>query len=175
MPLPFTTTHTQSFKSWLFKTLMNWYPMYFGTGGKILFWSSNNHEIQVRLRKNLWTYNYVGTIFGGSMYSATDPFYMVMLLRILGNQFVVWDKQATIKFIKPGKTTLYAHFVVTPTDVANIQAIVQANGFANKEFIIEWVDEHKTVHAVVQKTVYIANKNYYENKKGSSQKAKLGR
>nr|WP_298607956.1 DUF4442 domain-containing protein [uncultured Spirosoma sp.] len=57
--------------------------MYFGTGGKILFWSSDWREVHVRLRRNIWTYNYVGTIFGGSMFSATDPFYMVMLLRIL--------------------------------------------------------------------------------------------
>jgi Domain of unknown function (DUF4442) len=175
MPLPFKTNKKENFRSWGIKTLMNWYPMYFGTGGKILFWSKDNTEVQIQLRKNLWTYNYVGTIFGGSMYSATDPFYMVMILRILGNNFVVWDKQGSIKFIKPGKTTLFTNFIVTEQTLSEIYKNVNEHGFTNIDFTIEWIDKNKTVHAVVQKTIYIACKKYYESKKGSSQKAKLGK
>jgi hypothetical protein len=102
------TEKKESFSSWRFRTLMNWYPMYFGSGGKILFWAADGSEVHLRLRLNIWSYNYVGTIFGGSMFSASDPFYMLMLFRSLGPRFVVWDKSAGIRFRKPGKETLYA-------------------------------------------------------------------
>ncbi len=115
------TNRKESFQTWRFRTFMNWYPMFFGTGGKILFWSGDSMDVQVRLRRNIWTYNYVGTIFGGSMFSASDPFYMLMLYRILGNQYVVWDKAAKIRFRKPGRTTLYARFLLTDADLAEIR------------------------------------------------------
>ncbi|MDJ1499709.1 DUF4442 domain-containing protein [Xanthocytophaga agilis] len=111
----------ESFKTWCFRLFMNWYPMYMGTGGKILRISGDWQEVKVRLRRSLWTYNYVGTIFGGSYFSASDPFYMLMLLHNLGKGFVVWDKSASIRFKKPGKTTLYADFLITPAILAEIQ------------------------------------------------------
>ena len=46
------------------------------------------------------------------MFSASDPFYMVMLLRVLGPSFVVWDKSASIKFKKPARSTLFAKLEV---------------------------------------------------------------
>ncbi len=122
------TTRTESGKTWRFRTLMNWYPMYFGTGGKILFWSGDSREVQLRLRRNIWTYNYVGTIFGGSLFAASDPFYMLMLLQILDKQFVVWDKAASIRFRKPGRSTLYARYVLTDELIDGIRADVAQNG-----------------------------------------------
>jgi len=98
------TIKQESQKTWWFRTFMNWYVMYFGTGGKILFWASDSSEVHLRLRLNIWTYNYAGTIFGGSMFSAADPFFMVMLLRILGTTYMVWDKSASVKFMKPGRS-----------------------------------------------------------------------
>lgn len=78
------TEKKESFKTWMFRSLMNWYPMYLGTGGKILFWAADSTEVHLQVGLNMWTRNYVGTIFGGSFFSASDPFYMVMLMRILG-------------------------------------------------------------------------------------------
>jgi len=100
------TIKKKSWKTGWFSTLMNGYPMYFGTGGKILFRASDSSEVPLRLRLNIWTHNYVGTIFEGSMYSAADPFFRVMLLRIPGPSLVVWDKSASIKYKKPGRNPL---------------------------------------------------------------------
>ena len=167
------TNKKESFSSWKFRTLMNWYPMYFGTGGKILFWASDSTELHLRLRLNIWTYNYVGTIFGGSLFSAADPFYMLMLFKALGPKYVVWDKHANIRFKKPSRTTLYAKCVITEDDFALIKKSVEEKGETTHNFTICWVDKEQVVHAEIERQCYIAEKNFYQQKKGDSQSAKL--
>jgi hypothetical protein len=169
------TNRKESFKSWRFRTLMNWYPMYFGTGGKILFWSGDWREVHLRLRRNAWTYNFVGTIFGGSMFSASDPFYMLMLIRVLGDKFVVWDKSASIRFRKPGRTTLYMHYELTDEVLAGIRQDVLVNGKTERTFTLQWTCKEGVVHAEIERLCYIADKAFYEKKKGDRQSSKFQR
>jgi Domain of unknown function (DUF4442) len=169
------TNRTESGKTWRFRTLMNWYPMYFGTGGKILFWSADSREVHLRLRRNPWTYNYVGTIFGGSMFAASDPFYMLMLLRVLGSQYVVWDKSASIRFRKPGRTTLYMRYELTDELIDDIRRDVAANGQTERTFTLQWVDKNGVVHAEIERLCYIADKQFYEQKKGNRQQSRFQR
>ncbi len=169
------TTRMESGKTWRFRTLMNWYPMYFGTGGKILFWSGDSREVHLRLRRNIWTYNYVGTIFGGSLFSAADPFYMLMLYQILGKQYVVWDKAASIRFRKPGRTTLYARYDLTDELIQTIKEAVAVNGQTEQTLPIDWVDAGGVVHARMERTLYIADKNTYEFKKQDRQSSRFDR
>ncbi len=169
------TNRTESAKTWRFRTLMNWYPMYFGTGGKILFWSGDSREVQLRLRRNIWTYNYVGTIFGGSMFAASDPFYMLMLLQIFGSQYVVWDKSASIRFRKPGRTTLYMRYELTDDQIDDIRRDVTANGQTERTFSLQWVDKDGAVHAEIERLCYIADKEFYQQKKGDRQQSRFQR
>lgn len=164
------TEKKESFRTWTFRVLMNWYPMYLGTGGKILFWASDSSEIHVRLGLNLWTRNYVGTIYGGSFFSASDPFYMLMLMRVLGKSYVVWDKNAHIRFRRPGKTRLYAVLRLSPEDIQNIRSQVKECGHATKTFAIRWMDKDQTVYAEIERQCYIADKAFYEKRRGETQK-----
>jgi len=154
---------------------MNLYPMYFGTGGKILFWSEDSTKVHVRIRRNIWTYNYVGTIFGGSMFSATDPFYMLMLYRIFSDDFVVWDRSAQIKFIKSSKVTLFARFFLTQEILTSIKKEVLAKGENNYLFKLELLDREGIIHALIERTVYIATKQHYKNKKGMTQSTRFSK
>lgn len=150
----------------LFKWGMNAYPMFFGTGGRILHISKDWKHIKIRLGRNLWTYNLVGTIFGGSMFAASDPFYMIMLYQILGNKtYVFWDKAASIKFVAPGITKLYAEFQITDEDINMIKTGINNNGFIVFDKTIEWKDKSGKVHAVINRTIYAASKEYYTNRK----------
>jgi len=167
------TEKKESFKSAAFRRLMNWYPMYFGTGGKILFWASDSSEVHLRVGLNLWTRNYVGTIFGGSFFSASDPFYMVMLMKILGDRYVVWDKTAHIRFRRPGRIRVYAVLKVTADEVNGIKAQVKDCGHAVKTFSIRWLDKDQNVYAEIERQCYIADKEFYEKRKGETQKAKF--
>lgn len=168
-----TTTKKESFRTAWFRRLMNWYPMYFGTGGKVLFWASDSSEVHLRLGLNLWTRNYVGTIFGGSLFAAADPFYMMMLMMTLGDKYVVWDKTAHIRFRKPGKSRIYAVLRIDQTDIESIQNQVKECGHASKTFVIRWMDKDAQVYAEIERQCYIADKGFYEKRKGESQKARF--
>ncbi len=176
MQPPFLQTNrTESFKIWRFRQFMNWYPMYFGTGGKILFWSGDSREVHLRLRRNIWTYNYVGTIFGGSMFAASDPFYMLMLLKILGKQYVIWDKSASIRFRKPGRQTLYARFELTDEQIQSIRQEVATNHQTEQTFTLQWLDKDGVVHAELDRLCYIADKGHYEQRKNDKQQSRFQR
>ena len=58
--------------------------------------------IEVHMPLRFWNKNYVGTHFGGSLYTMCDPFFMLILVNNLGSGYIVWDKAATIRFKKPG-------------------------------------------------------------------------
>jgi acyl-coenzyme A thioesterase PaaI-like protein len=86
----------------LYWHIFNWWPALRGTGGRVTRVSEDWTEIDVRIPLNWRTRNYVGTIFGGSMYAASDPYVMLMLMRQLGDGYIVWDKGARITFKRPG-------------------------------------------------------------------------
>ncbi|QJW88481.1 DUF4442 domain-containing protein [Spirosoma taeanense] len=174
-PIFLRTKRRESFQTWRFRTLMNWYPMFFGTGGKILFWSADSREVHLCLRRSIWTYNYVGTIFGGSLFSAADPFYMLMLLRIFGNNYVVWDKAASIRFRKPGRQTLYMRYELTDEQIDDIRRDVATNGQTERSFRLQWLDKDGTVYAEIERLCYVADKQHYEQRKGDRQRSRFQR
>jgi hypothetical protein len=97
----------------------------------------------------------VGTIFGGSIYAAVDPIYMLMLIRRLGPDFIVWDKAATIQFKKPGRETLHTRFVVNDDELAAIRTALQSQRSLDRTYTIELVDPSGTICATVEKVIYI--------------------
>ena len=97
------------------------------------------------------------------MYGAVDPLYMVMLIKILGSNYVVWDKAATIRFKRPGRETLYAEFKVTPDEVAEIRDELTRNKSIERVYRINLVNEAGKVHAVVEKTIYIASRTLHKS------------
>ncbi|MEZ5427515.1 MAG: DUF4442 domain-containing protein [Pyrinomonadaceae bacterium] len=148
----------ESFARKIDRWKFNFFPAYRGGGGRITFISEDYHEIHVKLPLGWRTRNYVGTIYGGSMYSAVDPIYMVMLIKILGRDYTVWDKSAGIRFRRPGKETLYAEFLLTPEEIAGIRAELETERSIDKLYRIDLKNKNGEVHAVVEKTIYIAKK-----------------
>jgi len=112
-------------------------------------------EIRLDVPLSWRTRNYVGTIFGGSMYASIDPIYMIMLIRRLGPEFVVWDKAATIQFKKPGRETLRARFVVSDEELAAIRTALESNRSVDRTYVVELVDGSRTVCATIEKVIYI--------------------
>ena len=134
------------------------FPAYRGTGGKITYISSDWREIRVEVPLSRRTRNYVGTIFGGSMYGAVDPVYMVMLIKALGPGYVVWDKSATIRFRRPGRSTVYATFIVTDGELDAIRAALETERAIDRTYRIQLVDAEGVVHAEVEKVIHIRPK-----------------
>ena len=94
---------------------------YRGTGGKLKYIAEDWSDVRLELPLSWRTRNYMGTIVGGSIYSAVDPIYMLMLIRRLAPDFIVWDKAARIEFLKPGRETLHARFVINDAELAAIR------------------------------------------------------
>jgi acyl-coenzyme A thioesterase PaaI-like protein len=133
----------------------NLFPAYRGTGARLDYIAADWREVHVRLPLSWRTRNYVGTIFGGSLYGSIDPIYMLMLIRNLGPAFVVWDKSATIRFLRPGRTTLFARFTLSSDTIAEIAAEATRLGKVIRDLEVELMDATGQIHATCSKTLYI--------------------
>ena len=153
-------------KKKIFKYGFNFSPMYRRTTGRIFEISKDLHKIRIRIKLSYKNSNYVGSIFGGSMLSATDPIFMIQLFNILGNTYVVWDKAASIKFKKPARETCYADFVFTDNEIAQIKQEVALKNEIDLVKSIQLTNKDSSVvFAEVLKTIYIADKEFYKEKK----------
>ncbi len=147
---------SESWRTRLARWLFNWYPAYRGTGARVMFIRHDWLEVRVRVPLSWRTRNYVGTIYGGSLYGAVDPVYMLMLIKTLGPGYTVWDKTATIRFRRPGRSTLYATFQLTADVVAGIrQELIQVPKL-DRVFTMDLVDAGGVVHASIEKVIHVS-------------------
>jgi len=146
----------ETWRTRLLRWGFNLFPAYRGTGGRITYIAPDWHEVRVRVPLCWRTRNYVGTTFGGSLYGAVDPIYMVMLIKLLGAEYVVWDKAATIRFRQPGRATLYARFEIAPDELNAIRAELERTTKVDRVFEVNLTNAEGTVHASVEKTIHIA-------------------
>lgn len=134
---------------------MNFYPPYLGAGVRIQHIAGDFREVRVKMGLGWYNRNYVGTQFGGSLYSMTDPFFMLMVMENLGSDYIVWDKAASIDFIAPGKGSVYADFRI---EEALLDEIRQRTAGGDKYLPQLHVDVHDgdgTLVARVHKTLYV--------------------
>ncbi len=150
------TSVPETWRTRLARWGFNLFPAYFGTGGRITYISPDWREVRVRLPLSWRTRNYVGTIFGGSLYGVLDPIYMIMLIKSLGPDYVVWDKAAAIRFRRPGRTTLYARFEIAPEQLDAIRAELGGTTKIERVLHVDLTSADGTVHASVEKTIHIS-------------------
>lgn len=115
-------------------------------------------EVRIKLPLSWRTRNYVGTIFGGSLYGSVDPMYMIMLIHVLGPEYVVWDKAASIRFRRPGRTTLFATFLLEDAEIDEIRNRTANGDPVDRTYNVSLVDAEGVVHASVEKVIYIKRK-----------------
>jgi len=154
-------------KGKMLKWFFNISPMYRSTGGRIVTANDDLKYIKIKLPLTYKTRNYVGTLYGGHLYSCVDGIYMVQLINILGKDYVVWDKAATIRFRRPGDKTLYAEFKITDDLLQEIETEIATH--QEKDFVlsVNLTDETGKVYAEVEKVIYIASKEFYKQKRAS--------
>ena len=159
------------YKHHLFRHLFNLSPMYRRSTGRLIYVSEDIKKVRLRVKKSWRNINYMNTIFGGSMFSAVDPIPLVMLTQIIGHDYIIWDKSAVIKFIKPGNQDLYADIEWTDAEIKYIKEEVSIK----KEMTLEKVTQLKNkqgtkVFCEVTKTIYVADKTFYKQKKNQVRK-----
>jgi hypothetical protein len=134
------------------------YPPYLGAGVRVTHIAADFRRIEVEMPLRFYNRNYVGTHFGGSLYSMVDPFYMLMLINILGPDYIVWDKAANIRFKKPGKGVMKATFELTEEKIAEIRAAAETQPKVEPQFQVIIKDEEGNVVAEVDKLLYVRKK-----------------
>ena len=135
---------------------INIWPPFFGAGIRVRWRSNQAVDVEMKLR--FWNRNYVGTHYGGSLYSMADPFYMLMLMENLGRDYIVWDKAASIRFRKPGKGRVKAEFRLTDAQLDEIREKLKLQERYEPTFVVEVKDEAGEVVAEVQKVLHIRRK-----------------
>lgn len=160
----FATDKLESKKSRLMRWAFNFWPCIYCSGGKVAFIAGDYKELHVSLKLGIRTRNRVGTVYGGSIYSSIDPYFMLLFMEVLGKEYVVWDKGATIKFVRPIINKVKCRFLITNEIVENVKQQIAANGEYNFELPIAYVDDDGKVYATFTKQVYAANKAFYKEK-----------
>ncbi|MEX0959005.1 MAG: DUF4442 domain-containing protein [Burkholderiales bacterium] len=154
----------ESLRTWVRRQIFNFYPAFWGTGAKVDYIAEDLRAIRIRLPLNFRTRNIHGTIFGGAMYAATDPLYALLIKAGLGRGYIVWDKHASIRYRKPGKTTLFAECRVTDAELDDLRQRLEREPSVDVSREIALVDSQGVVHAVIDKTVFVAKKEAYLRK-----------
>jgi acyl-coenzyme A thioesterase PaaI-like protein len=144
----------------------NFHPAFRGTGGRVVHVAPDLRHIRVALPLSWKTRNIVGSLYGGSLFAITDGAHPMMLMAALGEGYIVWDKAASIRYRKPGYSTLYADFWLPDEELQHIRQLLSECHELERTYQVELKDAHGTVHTVVERTVYIAEKNYYRQKAG---------
>ncbi len=142
--------------------MMRFWPPFWGAGISV---ESINHdftEIVVKMPLTKMNTNYVGTHFGGSLYSMCDPFFMLMLIQHMKKDHIIWDQSASIKFVKPGVGTMRARFIISLEEVERLKREALKNFNLRPIYSCDVVDSNNEVVATVEKQLYIRRKDAKE-------------
>jgi len=140
-------------REWLLR-MMNFYPPFLGAGIRTRL-SRDRRTFEVRMRLGFFNRNYVGTHFGGSLYAMCDPFFMLLLIPALGPEYVVWDKTATIRFLRPGRGTVRATFHIPDDRIEEIRREADSGASVEPHFIAQVIGDGGQVVAEVDKVLYV--------------------
>jgi len=139
---------------WLF----NLWPPFRGMGIRVAEIAPDFRRVRIELRMKLLNRNFVGSHFGGSMFAMADPFYMIMMMKVLGRDYIVWDKAGAIRFLKPGKGTLEARFEVTQAMVDEVVSRTANGDKFEPTYSVDLVNGEGETVARVEKTLHIRKK-----------------
>ncbi len=121
----------------------------------MIYIAADLSEVRVKVPFKWRTRNIMGSTFGGSIYGAVDPIYMMILIRRLGKGYIVWDKSAHIRFKKPARGDLYATFTIDDRELRTIKDLLKTEPKIDRTYTVELVDKAGVVHATVEKVVHV--------------------
>lgn len=146
-------------KVFWFRFFVNLWPPLLFSGIRCTYISPDFRQINVKLKLHWFNRNYVGVHYGGSLFSMTDPWYMLMLFHVLGRAYYVWDKKAEIDYVKPGKGAVTARFQLDDVIIEDIKEKTASGEKYLPEFIVEIRNQQDELVAKVKRTLYVKLKN----------------
>jgi acyl-coenzyme A thioesterase PaaI-like protein len=146
-----------SLRQRILERFVNFYPPFLGAG--IRSRTLDERTIRVEMKLTALNRNLVGVHFGGSLYAMCDPWFMLILMHLLGKDYIVWDKAARIQFLQPGRGTVTATFHVPPERVDEILSAADQGQKVEPTFTVDVLDTQGQAIARVEKLLYIRKKN----------------
>jgi acyl-coenzyme A thioesterase PaaI-like protein len=145
--------------SWIFKLMMNLYPPFLFGRVRIQKVSKDYKNVEVCIKKSLLNKNLSGTLFGGTLFSAADPFYALMYWQNFAHQFNwkvrVWLKSAEIKYKKPAVGNMYLQFILSQEAIEAAKADLEIQGKHNQNHEVLIKNKAGEVCAVVNLVTYV--------------------
>ena len=154
----------ESLYSWWLRWKLNTFPAYWATGGQITYIAKELNEVHVHLPHNWLTRNQVGTLLGSTIYGAFEPIYTFMLSKLLGKDYVIWDRGGKVHYKRPAKGSLQARFLLTPFQLENIKEVVNKKQEFDFFFEVKITDKKERLVAELHQTLYIARKDFFKIK-----------
>jgi len=142
----------------IFRIGVSLWPPYLGAGIRCTHMSKDWREARVTLKFSWYNRNFVGTHFGGSLYSMTDAFYAVMLFNVLEQQYWVWDQKGSIEYLKPGKSRVSTEFKIDDAFLERVKAATANGDKYLEDLSTDIIDEAGEVIARVTRTIYVRKK-----------------
>ena len=142
------------------KWLLRFYPPLFFQGIWVVKFGNDFKSVEVKINKSIFNINYNKTLFGGTIFSASDPFYAILfdqILRRKGFKTRVWLKSAHIQYLKPGNTDLRFKITVDDHEIAEAEQLLKTEGKFIKTYPIEMYNKEGILCALVQNEVYVRN------------------
>lgn len=136
--------------------LINFYPPFLGAG--IRSRRLDEYTTRVEMKLTALNRNILGTHFGGSLYAMCDPWFLLILMRALGPDYIVWDKSASIQFLQPGRGKVTATFHIPPERVNEIRQEVDGGRKTEPTFTVDVLDDEGKTVARVEKVLYVRKK-----------------
>lgn len=144
-------------KASVLRRILNVWPPFLFAGIRVVKLDDYRFA-RVRLKLAWYNRNYVRVHFGGSLFSMTDPFWMIMVLKCLGDDYVVWDQAGEIRFVSPGREDVFAEFRVEEAVLDEIRAATAGGEKCLRWFETEVRTASGEVVAVVRKQLYVRRK-----------------
>ena len=138
--------------------LLRFYPPYLGAGVRMAYIAPDLSCFDVKMVMRFWNRNFVGTHFGGSLYSMCDPYFMLILLQRLGRDYLVWDKAASIRFKRPGRGTVWARFHLPTEEVERVRALAETEPTVEPVYTVRVLDSEGELVAEVGKRLWVRKK-----------------
>ena len=142
----------------LIKTILNLFPPLLFSRIILKEISDDFKEMKVVIKKALFNINFHKTIFGGSIFSACDPYFPTMYYHIFANKkrkLIIWLKSAEIKYLKPADSNLNLYFKITEEDITLAEEALNKEGKIEIWHTVEAVNKKNIVCAKARVQVYL--------------------
>ena len=137
---------------------VNLYPPFLGAGIGVTYPKGDDHTIVVTMKLRWYNKNLFGTQFGGSLYAMADPFFVFIVTKHLGPGYLVWDKKATVEFLKPGRGPVTGRYHVPPEEITRVKALADSGETVEPVYAADIVSDDGETVARVTKTLWVRKK-----------------